>query len=104
MRWRAGCCGEHDPEKACPHLVRVGYRFADQSMLASKAAYIFTPGILPSIAIMPPPRMAPMMPKMIEMMITAGIDANAHLMMIATMRQNGMSISAIATRCGAAGG
>ena len=42
--------------------------------------------------------------KMIDMMMRAGIDANAHLMMIATMRQNGMSTSAIATRCGAAGG
>ena len=42
--------------------------------------------------------------KMIEMMITAGIEAKAHLMMITTMRQNGISISAIATRCGAAGG
>ena len=45
-----------------------------------------------------------MMPKMIEMMMMAGIAANAHLIMIATMRQNGISISAIATRCGAAGG
>src|ERR1043165_1279232 len=60
--------------------------------------------MLPRSAIMPPPRIAPMMPKMIEMMITAGIDENAHLMMIATMRQNGMSISTTAIACGAAGG
>src|SRR5215213_441871 len=48
--------------------------------------------------------MAPTMPKRIERMIIAGIAANVHLMMIATMRQNGISTSAIATRCGAAGG
>ncbi len=36
-----------------------------------------------------------MIPKMIEMMITAGIAANVHLIMIATMRQNGISISAM---------
>src|SRR6266536_1103262 len=40
---------------------------------------------------------------MIAKIMAAGIAANIHLIMITTTRQNGISISAIATRCGAAG-
>ena len=43
------------------------------SAVSSAMRYIFTPGILPSIANSPPPTMAPMIPKMIDTMITAGI-------------------------------
>src|SRR5690242_10650449 len=96
MPWRGGCCAEHDPEKWDPVFGQDHAQRID--------SYIFMLGMLsPSIATTAPSS-APTIAKMIEMMITAGIDANAHLMMIATMRQNGMSISAIDTRCGAAGG
>src|SRR5262249_24576937 len=53
-------------------------------------AYNFTPGTWPMSAIMLPPISAPMIPKMIETMITAGIAAKVHLIKITTMRQNGI--------------
>jgi hypothetical protein len=28
---------EHDPEKACPHLMRGGYRFSEKIMLKQRA-------------------------------------------------------------------
>src|SRR5207248_8545436 len=83
---------------------RVWTRISLRSIRATHARYIFTPGILPSIANNPPPMTAPMIPKMMERMIIAGIAAKVHLMMIATMRQNGISTFAIETRCGATGG